>query len=285
MTNKSFNPMFVSALDILTGALGVFIILNFLNTRLASNEPPQPPPPPIAAKEEQPERPEVKKTQPREHANNGLRGTAKHKPTPPPQEVPKPQPKPEPKPEPVVATPTPVEQQPPTPPQDPVAVDLMKQTKGDITLLLQQEGLAKQSVEFMLKQGNQTWKPSRASKYQNDEFQYEKSLNYFYQAGIKPGAYEVWVRVKKRTNAAGGQPFALFGKIIQPGYKSITHNFGTYLASGDEWMRAGTFTVLSNSIAFKSALPPATANTPTEEPVAPPPAPKPEPKKGGKWGK
>lgn len=278
--------MFVSALDILTGALGVFIILNFLNTRLAGTAPPEPPPP-IAAKEDKPEKPIAQTPQQREHTNNGLRGTAKHKPSPPPQEAPKP--KPEPKPEPVVAPkPEPVEQRPPTPPQDPVAVDLMKQTKGDVTLLLQQEGLAKQSVEFMLKQGNQTWKPSRASKYQNDEFQYEKSLNYFYQASIQPGAYEVWVRVKKRTNASGGQPFALFGKIVQPGYKSITHNFGTYaVGDGSDWVRAGTFTVLSTGIAFKSALPAATATSPTDESTTPPPAqrPKPEPKKVGKWGR
>ncbi|MBK9335591.1 MAG: hypothetical protein IPM98_02960 [Lewinellaceae bacterium] len=281
MTNKNFNPMFISALDILTGALGVFIILNFLNTRLSGTAPPEPPPP-IAAKEDKPEKPVAKVPQQREYTNNGLRGTAKHKPAPPP-------PKPEPKP--VVtapAPPRPEPQQPPAPPQDPVAVDLMKQTKGDVTLLLQQEGLAKQSVEFMLKQGSQTWKPSRASKYQNDEFQYEKSLNYFYQASINPGAYEVWVRVKKRTKTTGGQPFALFGKIIQPGYKSLTHNFGTYAVSGgDDWVRAGTFTVLSTGISFKSALPPATATTPTDEQQAAPPAqtPKPEPKKTGKWGR
>ncbi|MBK8195476.1 MAG: hypothetical protein IPK76_20520 [Lewinellaceae bacterium] len=45
MTNKAFNPLFVSALDILTGALGVFIILNFLHTRL-SGVPPVPVAPP-----------------------------------------------------------------------------------------------------------------------------------------------------------------------------------------------------------------------------------------------
>jgi len=278
--------MFISALDILTGALGVFIIMNFLNTRLTGTAPPVPPPPPIAAKEDKPDKPVAKVPQKREYTNNGLRGTAKHKPTPPPQEQPKAKPTTS-KPEPVAAVPAPVtvEKQQPSPPQDPVAVDLMKQTKGDVTLLLQQEGLAKQSVEFMLKQGSQTWKPSRSSKYQNEEFQYEKSLNYFYQASIRPGAYEVWVRVKKRTKTTGGQPFALFGKIIQPGYKSLTHNFGTYaVSSGDEWVRAGTFTVLSTGINFKSALPPATATTPTEE-QQPAPAPKQEPKKVGKWGR
>ncbi len=170
----------------------------------------------------------------------------------------------------------------------------MKQTKGDVTLLLQQEGVAKQSVEFMLKQGNQTWKPARASKYQTDDFQYEKSLNYFYQARIKPGRYEVWVRVKKRTNAAGQQPFALYGKIIQPGYRSITHNFGTYVTSSTEWILAGTLTILSNSLTYQSSLPQAAAVKPSEDSTpspapssAPNPAPetRPEPKRSGKWGR
>jgi len=282
MSNKSINPMFISAMDILTGALGVFIIMNFLNTRMATNNPP-PKPEPVAAKVEKPVKPEVKKPQRKEFAPAKSRPTAK----PAPVEKPKPEPKPAPvaaKPDPA---PAPVAQQPPTPPQDPVAVDMMKQTKGDITLLLQQEGLAKQTVEFMLRQGNQTWKPSRASKYQNDEFQYEKSLNYFYQASIQPGTYEVLVRIKRRSNATTAQPFSLFGKIIQPGYKSITHNFGTYAISGsDDWVRAGTFTVLSNTISYKSALPPATATSPTDEqPNVPAQAPKPEPKKVGKWGR
>ncbi|MEQ1747555.1 MAG: hypothetical protein ABMA02_19145, partial [Saprospiraceae bacterium] len=251
MTNKSFDPLFISALDILTGALGVFIILNFLNTRMNTNNPP-PKPEPVAAKVEKPAKPEAKIPKPNTLANNGQR--SRYKPAPAPKE----QPKPAPKPEPVAAKPDqpPVPELPPAPPQEPVAVDMMKQTKGDVTLLLQQEGLAKQTVEFMLRQGNQTWKPSRASKYQNDEFQYEKSLNYFYQASIRPGTYEVLVRIKRRANTTSNQPFALFGKIIQPGYKSITHNFGTYAVSGsDEWVRAGTFTVLSNTISFKSALP------------------------------
>ena len=280
MSNKSINPMFISALDILTGALGVFIILNFLNTRMSTNNPP-PKPEPIAAKVEKPVKPEIKKPQRREYTYSKPRPAPKPAPAP----VEKPQPAPAAKPVKPDQPAQPV--QPPAPPQDPVAVDLMKQTKGDVTLLLQQEGLAKQTVEFMLRQGNQTWKPSRASKYQNDEFQYEKNLNYFYQASIRPGTYEVLVRIKRRSNATSAQPFALFGKIIQPGYKSITHNFGTYALSGsDDWVRAGTFTVLSNTISFKSALPPATATSPTDEqPNVPAEAPKPEPKKVGKWGR
>ncbi len=278
MTNKSFNPMFVSALDILTGALGVFIILNFLNTRLSGTVPPAPEPE-IAAKEDKPEQPIAKTPQQREYYNNGRRGTAKYKPEPP-------QPKYEPakvEPKPEVPQTRPTEQHPDNPSQEPVAVDLMKQTKGDVTLLLQQEGLAKQTVEFMLKQGNMSWKPSRASKYQNDQFKYEKSLNYFYQVAIMPGVYEVWVRVKRRSS--GNQPFALYGKIIQPGMKTTTHNFGTYAAGNTDWVPAGTFTVLSNSISYKSALPEVTPGQATDElKAAPVKTPAPEPKKSGKWG-
>lgn len=272
--------MFVSALDILTGALGVFIILNFLNTRLASPLPP-PPPPKIAAKEDKPDRPEAKTPKKREYRNNGQRGTEKYKPEPAPRPAPQPA-APQPKPE----APTP-EPTPDNPKQEPVAVDLMKQTKGDVTLLLQQEGLAKQTVEFMLQQGSMTWKPSRTSKYQNDVFKYEKGLNYFYQVAVTPGNYDVYVRIKRRSRATGGQPFALYGKIIQPGMKTVTHNFGTFAAGSEEWIRAGTFTVLHNAISFKSALPEATADQRTPEPSATPPAkaPAPEQKKAGKWGK
>jgi len=278
MTNKSFNPMFVSALDILTGALGVFIILNFLNTRLTGTVPPMPQPE-IAAKEDKPEQPIARTPQQREYYNNGQRGTAKYKPAPP---QPKYEPaKVEPKPETPQTRPT--EQHPDNPSQEPVAVDLMKQTKGDVTLLLQQEGLAKQTVEFMLKQGNMSWKPSRASKYQNELFKYEKSLNYFYQVAITPGVYEVWVRIKRRNS--GIQPFALYGKIIQPGMKTTTHNFGTFAAGSTDWVPAGTFTVLSNAISFKSALPAATPGQATDEKeVVPVKPPAPEPKKPGKWG-
>ncbi|MBK8924066.1 MAG: hypothetical protein IPM81_21685 [Saprospirales bacterium] len=282
MTNKSIDPLFISALDILTGALGVFIILNFLNTRVAGTTPPAPKSAQI--KQEKPKQPAANIPRQREYSSNGLRGTQKYKPVP----APKPEPPPTPvQPKPAPAPPKPVEQVPPSPPADPVAVDLMKQTKGDVTLLLQQEGLAKQTVEFMLRQGSQSWKPSRASKYQNEVFQYEKSLNYFYQVGITPGMYEVWARVKRRTRSTGGQPFALYGKIIQAGMKTQTHNFGAYaVGSSDDWVRAGTFTVTASSVSFKSALPPATATRPTDEPVKPAaPSSKTEPKKTGKWGR
>jgi cytoskeletal protein RodZ len=184
MTNKSIDPLFVSALDVLTGALGVFIILNFLNTRLAGTTPPAPPPVVAEAKHKT----EKRTTAPtkREERPSGQRWSNKPAPA-----APKPTPTtatPEPKPESKPA-PAPVENQPPAPPQDPVAVDLMKQTKGVVTLLLQQEGKAKQSVEFMLRQGSKSWKPSRASKYQNEEFKYEKALNYFYQENIQPGTH------------------------------------------------------------------------------------------------
>ncbi|TNE66565.1 MAG: hypothetical protein EP344_02385 [Bacteroidetes bacterium] len=280
MMNKSFNPMFVSALDILTGALGVFIILNFLNTRLAGTTPPAPPVE-IAAREDKPDKPLATTPDKREYRNNGRRGTEKYKPVPSQQPAPAtPAPaKPEPE-APKVEKPLP-----PSPPQDPVAVDLMKQTKGDVTLLLQQEGLGKQTVEFMLKQGNMTWKPSRASKYQNNEFQYERSLNYFYQLEIAPGTYEVWTRVKKRSRITGSQPFSLYGKIIQPGYQTLTHNFGTFAVSeGSDWVRAGTFTVTSSEIKYKSNLPEAKAEQPTAAPDKPEPAPETKPKRTGKWG-
>ena len=273
--------MFVSALDILTGALGVFIILNFLNTRLAGTVPPVPPPE-IAAKEDKPDKPLATTRDKREYRNNGRRGTERYKPVAPQKPVPKPSPvqtKPEPE------KPKPVEQLPPSPPQDPVAVDLMKQTKGDVTLLMQQEGLGRQTVEFMLKQGNMTWKPSRASKYQNNQFQYEKALNYFYQLSIAPGTYEVWTRVKRRSRSSGAQPFSMFGKIIQPGMRTLTHNFGTFAVNqGREWVRAGTFTVTSSSIKYKSVLPKAKPGQPTATPNKPTATPKTKPKRSGKWG-
>ena len=279
MTNKSIDPLFISALDILTGALGVFIIMNFLNTRLAGTAAPAPQTP-IAAKAE---KPATRPATPRAQPHGVQRPASEYRPGPPPQPALAPvvQPKPEP------PKPAPVEQQPPSPPQDPVAVDLMRQTKGAVTLLLQQDGVAKQSVEFMLRQGSKTWKPSRASKYQNEAFRYEKSLNYYYQADAQPGVYEVWVRVKRGNRNAGNQPFALFGKIIPPGQKSVTHQFGTYaVGSSDDWVRAGTFTVTANSLNFKSSLPAATATKPAEPPPAsaPPAVPKTEPKKTGKWG-
>ncbi len=294
--HKSVNPMFLSALDILTGALGVFIVLNFLNTRMMGTGPHTPTAPAVQPTEEKKQKESLHayKPKPQAHSERNRPPMPTQKPTTTVAE--KPQPKPEttaPEPKPEAAEPMP-----PTLPQDPVAVDLMKQTKGDVTLLLQQEGMAKQSVEFMLKQGSQVWKPGRAGKYQTDDFQYEKSLNYFYQARIKPGNYEVWVRVKKRTNASGQQPFALYGKIVQPGYRSITHNFGTFATSSSDWVLAGTLTILNHALNYQSALPPATAVGPTNNdaaptaPTAPAPAtptpvnsPTPEPKRSGKWGR
>lgn len=284
MTNNSINPLFVSALDILTGALGVFIIINFLNTRTAGVAPPKPEP--VAAKvEPKPERPRPTTPSRRETYPTEARWTGTTKPAPA-QPAPTTTPTtsaPVQKPEPAT---TPVEHQPPTPPQDPVSVDLMKQTKGAVTLLLQQDGKAKQSVEFMLRQGSKTWKPSRASKYQNEEFKYEKSLNYFYQEQIQPGTYEVLVRVKRSSRNAGAQTFSMFGKIIPPGQKTQTQQLGTYsVGTSDDWVNAGTFTVSPSGISFKSTLPPASANKPAEEPVNPQPeAPKTKPKKVGKWG-
>ncbi len=40
MTNKGINPLYVSALDVLIGTLGVFIVLNFLHSRLLNANPP-----------------------------------------------------------------------------------------------------------------------------------------------------------------------------------------------------------------------------------------------------
>lgn len=284
MTNKSINPLFVSALDILTGALGVFIILNFLNTRLAGTTPPTPAPVMAEAKPkpEKPEKPVAARREERPTYNT--RWSDNPAPKPAPATTPAPAPTtttPEEKPKPA---PAPVENQPPAPPQDPVAVDLMKQTKGVVTLLLQQDGKAKQSVEFMLRQGSRSWKPSRASKYQNDEFKYEKALNYFYQENIQPGTYEVLVRVKRNSRGQGSQPFSLFGKIIPPGQKTQTHQFGTWAASSTDWVSAGAFTVTANGISFKPVLPPS-AEKPGETPAPQQPeTPKTKPKKTGKWG-
>lgn len=282
MTNKSktIDPIFISAMDVLIGILGVFIILNFLNSRLAGN--PELPPPPVASKADKTPRPE--KPAKRETGASERRWAPSQRPAPAPAAAPAPvAAAPLPKPE--TAKPAPAENLPPSPPQDPVAVDLMKQTKGAVTLLLQQEGQAKQTVEFMLRQGAKTWKPSRASKYQNSEFRYDKGLSYFYQDEIQAGTYEVLVRVKRGNRNAGSQPFAVFGKIIPPGQKTQTHNFGTFTANSTDWISAGSFTIGANSLSFKSTLPPASANRPVEEPVnAQPESPKVKPKKAGKWG-
>ena len=286
MTNKSIDPVFISALDVLTGALGVFIILNFLNTRMMSAQE-LPPPPVVASKENKKPRPEA--PLPRETRRPEPRWSSSPRPSPaptPPAATPAPAPAPAaPTPKPEPAKPSPVENLPPSPPQDPVAVDLLKQTKGAVTLLLQQDGVAKQTVEFMLRQGKKTWKPGRASKYQNSEFRYEKGLTYFYQEEIEPGTYEVMVRVKRGNKNAGGQTFSMFGKIIPPGQKSQTHHFGTYAVNGDDWISAGSFTISASTLTYKSTLPPASANKPIAEPVnTPAESPKTKPKKTGKWG-
>ena len=197
MNNKGFNPLFVSALDILTGALGVFIVLNFLRT---NNPPPTPIQPPALA---QNGTPADKAT------TNAREGKGDYRYTRPP--APKPQPAnptpSNPNPQtgstqtpaqntpattpPPVSNPNPVTPQPQSAPQDPVAVDLMRSTQGVVVLLLQQFGQAKNSVEFMIRQGNKTWKPTRASKYQDNVFAYNRALNYFYQTELHPGTYEV----------------------------------------------------------------------------------------------
>ncbi len=293
MTNKGFNPLFVSALDVLTGALGVFIILNFLHSRLAGAPPVPVNPPgltkkeqPVAANKPQPAEPRAwwrKPVEPQPPAQQPAT------PASPGTQVPNPvQPNPEP---PVPPATNPVN----SAPQDPVAVDLMKQTKGAVTILLQQADQAKASVEFMLRQGNKTWKPSRASKYQNSEFQYEKALTYFYQSEIQPGTYEVLVRVKRGQKGAGQKTFGLFGKIIPPGQKTTTYNFGTFGLNGaaDDWISAGTFRVTPTGLIYQSRLPEASARPETEPgKPAPPTATQPgrEPVRskpsgrGGKWG-
>lgn len=285
MTNKSIDPLFVSALDILTGALGVFIILNFLNTRLSGTTPPAPVMAEVKSKPEKTEKPVTTRREERPYnprwSNNPAPATKPAPATPAPKPAP-PVTTPEEKPKPA---PAPVENQPPSTPQDPVSVDLMKQTKGAVTILLQQDGKAKQSVEFMLRQGSRSWKPSRASKYQNDDFRYEKALNYFYQENVQPGTYEVLVRVKRNSRGDGIQPFSLYGKIIPPGQKAQTHQFGTWAAISTDWVSAGSLTVTANGISFKPALPPSAAK-PTDSPTpsAPTETPKTKPKKTGKWG-
>ena len=282
MTNKGFNPLFVSALDILTGALGVFIILNFLNTRLTGVAPE--PVKPIAAttgKTESP-KPEPVKTGP---------GGWWRKPQPVQPEVPEPKPQPqrsEPQPETTTIN-TPAS---PTLPQDPVAVDLLKQTKGAVVILLQQANQSKASVEFMLRQGSRTWKPTRASKYQNNDFQYEKSLTYFYQNEIQPGTYEVLVRVKKGQRSGGAKPFSLYGKLIPPGQQTKTYTFGRFATSGSgsDWVPAGYLKISAGDLNYQSKLPavkeendPASAEPKTQQQSTPAPS-KPSGGKAGKWG-
>lgn len=285
MTNKGFNPLFISALDILLNTLGVFIILNFLNARLAG-VPPVPANPP--GKEQK-------------HEANKPVAEVRPKPAEPRAWWRKPQPsepvKPQvPPPAPTVNT-KPETQSPnppiPNPQQDPVAVDLMRQTRGAVVILLQQADQSKASVEFMLRQGNQTWKPGRAGKYQNSEFQYEKGLTYFYQTDIHPGVYEVWVRVKKGQKSAGQKSFSLYGKIIPPGQKTQTYAFGNFAVNGaaGDWVPAGTFKINAADLQYQSRLPSASQTETNPETPTPPTATRPasEPARkpsgrSGKWG-
>ena len=290
MTNKGFNPLFISALDILLNTLGVFIILNFLNARLAG-VPPVPVNPPGKEQKREAGKPVAEvKPKPAEPRAWWRKPQQPDEPVKP--QVPPPAPTANPKPE--TQSPTPNPQSPiPNPPQDPVAVDLMRQTKGAVVILLQQADQSKASVEFMLRQGNQTWKPSRASKYQNSEFQYEKALTYFYQTDIHPGIYEVLVRVKKGQKSAGQKTFSLYGKIIPPGQRTQTRAFGNFAVNGaaGDWVPAGMLKINASDLQYQSRLP---AATPTENPpesTTPPTATQPasEPARkpsgrNGKWG-
>ncbi|MBK7937417.1 MAG: hypothetical protein IPJ82_10155 [Lewinellaceae bacterium] len=245
MTHKGINPLFISALDILLNTLGVFIILNFLNTRLAG-VPPVPVNPPVKEQKAAPKK-QAEVSKPRswwsKPAEPQAGRTSGNRPVEPYVQSPKPnQPTADPKPDNPQPTST---NKPASTPQDPVAVDLMKQTKGAVTILLQQADQSKTSVEFMLRQGNRTWKPGRASKFQDNGFQYEKSLGYFYQAEIQPGTYEVLVRVKRGQKSEGRKSFGMFGKIIPTGQKTQTYSFGTFAVDGSagDWVSAGTFTI------------------------------------------
>lgn len=290
MTNKGFNPLFISALDILLNTLGVFIILNFLNARLAG-VPPVPVNPP--AKEQKQEAPK-----PIAEAKPGPAEPRAWWRKPPPDEPVKPQtppqpatPKPDGKPATETATPQP---QAPAVPQDPVAVDLMRQTKGAVVILLQQADQSKTSVEFMLRQGNRTWKPTRASKYQNSAFQYEKAMTYFYQSEIQPGVYEVLVRVKKGAKNATQKPVSLYGKIIPSGQRTKTYHFGDFAINGEsgDWVSAGSFRINAADLQFQPRLPAAAKTETGPEADTPPTATKPAPApaskpsgRSGKWGK
>lgn len=296
MTNKGINPLYVSALDVLIGTLGVFIVLNFLHSRLLNAAPP-PPPTPLTASADKP----GKKTETTAQVSkpaNGNNGSWWRRTFGPSEKPPEPNPvRPE---EPKPETPKPVEpiNTTPAPPQDPVAVDLMKQTQGAVVILLQQTDVAKNSVEMMLQQGSRTWKPSRASKYQDATFAYQKGLNYFYQKEMQPGTYDVMVRIRKGSKSAGMQPFSLFGKAVPAGRRTQTYAFGRYAIGGSqsEWQSAGQLVVTGNGLEFRPRLSKAPETvTPTQQegqPVADPtgspattPAPTSAPKKrSGKWG-
>lgn len=290
MTNKGINPLYVSALDVLIGTLGVFIVLNFLHSRLLQAQA-QIPQSQLASQLKKPEPVAPAKpvaTKPA-NGNNGSwwqRTFGSTKPQPPETNHSQQDPTP-------ASTPQQTPNQPPSPPQDPVAVDLMKQTQGAVVILLQQTDVAKNSVELMLRQGSRTWKPSRASKYQDDTFAYQKGLNYFYQPELHPGTFEVLVRIRRGSKAAAQQPFALYGKIVPPGQRTQTYAFGRYGIAGSQgdWVPAGQLVVTATGLEYRSHLSPVAEMSPTQPtadpgsgpaPVSAPPAVK--PKRSGKWG-
>ena len=287
MTNKGINPLYVSALDVLIGTLGVFIVLNFLQSRLV-NATPVAAQAPIAATAKKTETtPQPSKPA---NGNNGswwrrTFGAAEKPATASPPSSPN-----TPAPKPVETSP-----QPPSPPQDPVAVDLMKQTQGAVVILLQQTDLAKNSVEMMLQQGNRTWKPSRASKYQDATFAYQKGLNYFYQKDIQPGTYDVMVRIRKGSKSAVSQAFSLFGKIVPAGRRTQTYAFGRYALGGSQsdWEMAGQVVITANGLEFRPRRPKASESAPASPDSAPVAEPAGSPqakptstpkKRSGKWG-
>ena len=295
MKNKGIDPIFVSALDILTGALGAFIVLNFLQAR----QPRLPEQAQATAKEiaaEQKQKTNDSKASADRNGQNDYRydqryrqGGAYEKPyeQAPSQAPNTPQTTETPNPTPNVAT-----QEERAPSQDPVAVDLLKQTKGAMAFLLQQADQSKSTVEYMIRQGSREWKAGRATKYQDEVFQYQKGINYFYQNTVQPGSYEIMVRVKKSSRAVGMQNFALFGKLIPPGQRARSYNFGSYglHAAATDWTRAGTLTIAPSGLSFQPSLLKATEVKPgAETPVVNTPASTPQPeakpkKKTGKWG-
>ena len=288
MTNKGINPLYVSALDVLIGTLGVFIVLNFLQSRLVNSTPA-----PIVATVVKPDtKPETINAPAKPaNGNNGSWWRRTFGAAEKPPVIPSPPPNP------ATPTPKPVETNPipPSPPQDPVAVDLMKQTQGAVVILLQQTDVAKNSVEMMLQQGSRTWKPSRASKYQDATFAYQKGLNYFYQKDIQPGTYEVMVRIRKGSKSAATQAFSLFGKAVPAGGRTQTYAFGRYAIGGSQsdWVTAGQLVITASGLEFRPRLPKASETAPASTdsaPVADPtvspqakPATTPK-KRGGKWG-
>ncbi len=290
MTNKGINPLYVSALDVLIGTLGVFIVLNFLHSRLLNAQPASPQQPMAQMVKPAPATTKTATTKP-VTGNNGSwwRRTFGSTETPPTTPATNPA-------NPAPSQPTETNNQAPSPKQDPVAVDLMKQTQGAVVILLQQSDMAKNTLEMMLQQGGRTWKPSRASKYQDATFAYQKGLNYFYQKEIQPGTYDVMVRVRRGGKSAVLQPFALFGKIVPPGQRTLTYAFGRYAIGGsqDDWSMAGQLIISNSGLVFRASMQKASEiapSTPVSQPSAeptvpaaatpPPNAPK---KRAGKWG-